>query len=159
MSFHIYVQWNPDFSSHRGKGKWVRIIGRFEKSGIQLQSLTGERKLGLVRISGGRFPFTKTFRKRPLKGPSKEERLPFDTSSIRLCSRPQNAKWWQRYWREQPGTCDSLWKLVNGICISTGKFPTGKLGYLFKTPLIPGNFPVERPENVSSISIPAGISW
>ena len=45
----------------------------------------------------------------------------------------------------------SYTKLVNGTCISTGKFPTGKQDYLFKIPLIPGNFPVERPENVCNL--------
>ena len=41
---------------------------------------------------------------------------------------------------------------------STGKFPTGKQDNLFKIPLIPGNFLVERPENVCSINIPTEIS-
>ena len=36
-------------------------------------------------------------------------------------------------------------KLVNGTCISPKTFPTGKPDYLFKIPLIPGNFPLERP--------------
>ena len=38
-------------------------------------------------------------------------------------------------------------KLVNGTCISTGKFPAGKQDYLFKVPPIPGNFSVGRTEN------------
>ena len=41
----------------------------------------------------GRFPFTKNFRKLPWKGPSSEECVPFDTSSIRLCVRHQNSRW------------------------------------------------------------------
>ena len=40
----FHVQWNPDFL--------VGIIGTFEKSGIKLQYLTGEWKLGLVWIIG-----------------------------------------------------------------------------------------------------------
>ena len=39
-----------------------------------------------------------------------------------------------------------------------GKFPTGKQDYLFKIPLIPGNFSVKRTENVCSINTPTGIS-
>ena len=38
------------------------------------------------------------------------------------------------------------------------KFPTEKHDCLFKIPLIPGNFIVERPENVCSINISTGIS-
>ena len=58
--------------------------------------------LGWVRIKcllsaltsvHGRFPFTKNFRKLPWKGPSSEECVPFDTSSIRLCVRHQNSRW------------------------------------------------------------------
>ena len=37
---------------------------------------------------------------------------------------------------------DSLWKLVNGTYFFIEKFSTGKQDYLFKIPLIPGNFPV-----------------
>ena len=33
--------------------------------------------------------FTKNFRKLPWKGPSSGQRVPFDESSIRLCSRQQ----------------------------------------------------------------------
>ena len=40
------------FSNHLEKSKLVRINGKFEKSGIQLQCLTGEGKLSLVRIIG-----------------------------------------------------------------------------------------------------------
>ena len=58
--------------------------------------------LGWVRIKcllsaltsvHGRFPFTNNFRKLPWKGPSSEECVPFDTSSIRLCVRHQNSRW------------------------------------------------------------------
>ena len=55
-----------------------------------------------------------------------EERVPFDTSSIRLCSCHQ---------RCQDGGTDSLWNLVNGTCFFNGKFPTGKQDHLFKIPL------------------------
>ena len=48
----------------------------------------------------------------------------------------------------------------NGTSISTGKFQTGKQDYLFKIPLILGNFSVERTENVCSIPTGIyGISW
>ena len=40
----------------------------------------------------------------------------------------------------------------------TGKFPTEKHDYLFKIPLIPSSFMVERPENGCSFNIPTGIS-
>ena len=46
------IQWNPDFSNLLGKSKLVRIIEGFEKSGVKLQCLTGERKSVLVRIIG-----------------------------------------------------------------------------------------------------------
>ena len=154
MSFHIYVQWNPDFSSHRGKGNWVRIIGRFEKSGIQLQSLTGERKLGLVRISGGVFHLPKPFGNVHWK--VHRVRKVFHLTQVpfvyTLVPKMQNGG-------KDIAVNNLELVIACGTCISTGKFPTGKLGYLFKTPLTPGNFPVERPENVSSISIPAGIAW
>ena len=52
---------------------------------------------------------------------------------------------------------------VNGLELvipreNTGKFPTGKQDYLFKIPLIPGNFSVERTENVCSLNTPTRIS-
>ena len=46
------IQWNPDFSNLLGKSKLVRIIEVFEKSGVELQCLTGEGKSVLVRIIG-----------------------------------------------------------------------------------------------------------
>ena len=92
--------------------------------------------------------FTKNFEKLPWRGPCSEERVPFETSSILTCSRHQNLRWWPRYRREWPGTGDSSWKLANGTFFSTGKFPTGKQRYLYKIPFIPGNFQVERTENV-----------
>ena len=42
------VQWNPDFSKH--PANWLESIGRFEKSGVKLQCLTGKEEMGLVRI-------------------------------------------------------------------------------------------------------------
>ena len=42
-------------------------------------------------------------------------------------------------------------------CISIGKFPTGKQDYLFRRPAAPGNFPVERTKESSSIYKPTGI--
>ena len=42
------VQWNPDFSKH--PANWLKSIGRFEKSGVKLQCLTGKEEMGLVRI-------------------------------------------------------------------------------------------------------------
>ena len=45
-------QWNPDFTNLQGKGKLVRKIGEFEKSGVKLQCLTEEGKQLLVRIMG-----------------------------------------------------------------------------------------------------------
>ena len=42
-----------------------------------------------LRNLGSLGPFTKNFRKLPWEGPSSEERVPFDESSIRLCSRQQ----------------------------------------------------------------------
>ena len=38
------IQWNPDFTNLQGKGKLVRKIGEFEKSGVKLQCLTKEGK-------------------------------------------------------------------------------------------------------------------
>ena len=38
--------------NHLGKINLVRIIGKFEKSGVKLQCLTGKGRLSLVRIMG-----------------------------------------------------------------------------------------------------------
>ena len=43
------------------------------------------------------FPFTKNVQKLPWKGPSSEERVPFDTNSIRLFSSHQNSRWRDRF--------------------------------------------------------------
>ena len=57
----------------------------------------------------GRFrPFTKNFRKLPWKGPSREERVPFDESSIRLCSRHQIQDGGTDIAGEYPGTGDYM---------------------------------------------------
>ena len=73
-----------------------------------------------VKCYTGRFLFTKNFEKLTWKGPSNEERVPFDTSSIRLCSRRQNSRRWQRYRCEEPET--ALRKLLNGTCIPLDGF-------------------------------------
>ena len=41
-----------DFSNRLRKSKLVRIIGRFKKSRVSIQCLTGDGKLSLVRIIG-----------------------------------------------------------------------------------------------------------
>ena len=106
----------------------------------------------------GRFPFTKNFQKLPWKGPSSEERVPFHSSSSRLCSRHQI---------QDGGTVIAVNSLEQMITRQKTpkwnmhfhpKVPAGKQDYLFKIPLIPANFPVERPENVCSINIPTEIS-
>ena len=52
FALSVSLQWNPYFSNHLEKSKLVWINGKFEKSGIQLQCLSGEGKLNLVRIIG-----------------------------------------------------------------------------------------------------------
>ena len=51
-AFDKDIQWNPDFSNLQGKGKMVRKIGEFEKSGVKLQYSTEETKRRLVRVIG-----------------------------------------------------------------------------------------------------------
>ena len=80
----------------------------------------------------GHFPFTKNFEKLPWKRPSSEERVPFDKSSIRLCSHHQHSRWWHRYRCEQHRTGDSSQKPVNHTCISIGKVSSGKTGLPFQ---------------------------
>ena len=46
-------------------------------------SWLGKSLLSALTSVYGRFPVTKNFRKLPWKGPSSEECVPFDTSSIR----------------------------------------------------------------------------
>ena len=97
----------------------------------------------------------------PWKGPSSEERVPFDTSSIRLCSRHQNSRWWHSYiWWFLVKTCK--WNMF-----FQRVFSRGKQDYLFKIPLISGNFPVECPQRVISAPLrsttwlekPLGLFW
>ena len=63
-----------------------------------------------------------------------------------------NSRWWHRYrrwisWNWWLHVKSRKWNMH----FSTGKFPTGKQDYLLKIPLIPGNFQVERPENVCNL--------
>ena len=62
---HGYIRYCgiPMFGiNHLGKINLVRIIGRFEKSGVKLQCLTGKGRLSLVRIMGN-FQKTEDSRK------------------------------------------------------------------------------------------------
>ena len=45
--FGSAIQWNPSFSNHLGKGKFIRIIGRLETSGVKIYNvgLVTEEKL------------------------------------------------------------------------------------------------------------------
>ena len=91
-----------------------------------------------------RFSFTKNFRKLPWKGPSSEERVPFDSSSVRLNALvtkfkmvAQISTWiawnWSLHVKTRKGNMHFLRKNSNK-----------KTGLPFKIPLILWNFPVER---------------
>ena len=74
--------------------KWERRA-RISEVGFLWESLGWARikcLLSALTSVYGRFPVTKNFRKLPWKGPSSEECVPFDTSSIRLCVRHQNSR-------------------------------------------------------------------
>ena len=43
-------QWNPDFSKH--PANWLESIGRFEKSSVKLQCLTGKEEMALFQTIG-----------------------------------------------------------------------------------------------------------
>ena len=59
---------------------------------------------------------------------------------------------------ERLGTGEKDEKFVNGTQVSTGKFPPGKLDYLFRSSSYSVKFPVERTKKSCSICIPTGIS-
>ena len=83
--------------------KWERRARIISEVGFLRESLGWaiiKCLLSAITSVHGRFPFTRNFRKLPWKGPSSEECVPFDTSSIRLCFRHQNSRWWLRYRRE-----------------------------------------------------------
>ena len=150
---HISVNWF-----------WIQLLNSKEEELWIPKEWINLQRLIIIEIGAdqGHCPFTKNFQKLPWKGPSSEERVPFHSSCSRLRSRHQI---------QDGGTVITVNSLEQVItCQKTRKLhmhfhpkvPAGKQDYHFKVPLISGNFPVERPENVCSINIPneiSRISW
>ena len=130
--------------SKKTEGLWNGLhVSRHGTSGGSMLNFKGRE--GNRWVIWGAFHLLQTLRNfHAERGPSNEECVPFDTSSILWCSSPKFKMVTQISPWPKPGTGDSLRKLVNGTCFSTGKFPRGKKDYFYKIPLIPGNFSVER---------------